>query len=149
MVDKYFYPIPGTSSTCAIPPDGIRPGTSYAVPLPIMNFRINTLSHWNSLWKIMNELTFLSYCLISISMSFLRVRLFGTYEDLGMRRHPRGRTRPRTQTECPAFTGARYRGTRDLAGAGGNKLEARLAPARRIAAGARGPRLRSWHRHAA
>ena len=97
----------------------------------------------------MIELAFLLYCLMTISMSFLRVRLFGTYEDRGARRHPRGRIRPRTQTECPAFTGTRHRGARDLAGAGGNKLEARLAPARRIAAGARGPRLRSWHRHAA
>ena len=72
-------------------------------------------------------------------MFFLRVHLFGTYEDLGMRRHPRGRTQPRKQTECLAFIDARRRGARGLARAGGTDLGAQLAPARRIAAGARGP----------
>ena len=56
-----------------------------------------------------------------------------------MRRHPRGRTQPRKQTECLAFIGARRRGARGLARAGGTDLGAQLAPARRIAAGARGP----------
>ena len=52
-------------------------------------------------------------------MFFLRVRLFGTYENLGMRRRARGRTQPRKQTECLAFIGTRRRGARDLARAGG------------------------------
>jgi hypothetical protein len=76
----------------------------------------------------------------SISMFFLRVRLFGTCEGLGMRRHPGGWAQPRKQTGCLEFTGARSRSARGLTalrGPGGC-LGAQLAPARRIAAGARG-----------
>ena len=43
-----------------------------------------------------------------------------TYENLGVRRHPRGRTQPRKQTECLAFIGTLRRGARGLARAGGD-----------------------------
>ena len=79
----------------------------------------------------MNELTFLLYCLMTISMSFLRVRLFGTYEDRGARRHSRGRTRPRTKRNAPHSQAPSTEARGTLRGPEGTSWK------------------RAWHRHAA